>query len=100
MRPKIAMFERKNSMAKMNDVYIIWKKIFFLFERTLETQDVVLVSMCVFFMLFQVVTRFRLTTYIVLIYHIYFVVLQYNEFSRKERDFTMSSENKKERLKE
>ena len=87
-------------MAKMNDVYIIWKKIFFLFERTLETQDVVLVeSMCVFFMLFQVVTRFRLTTYIVLIYHIYFVVLQYNEFSRKERDFTMSSENKKERLK-
>ena len=38
---------KKTSMAKLNDVDIIWKKIFFLFERALETQDVVLVSMCV-----------------------------------------------------
>ena len=44
--------------------------------------------MCVFLMLFRIVTRFRLTTYIVLISRIDFVVLQHNDFPSIERDFT------------
>ena len=72
----------------MNDVDIIWKKIFFsVWTSIRNTRRCVSKYVCVPHVILSCYL-FHITTYKVLISRIDFVVLQHNDFPSIERDFT------------